>query len=145
MAFVPLGAWGRYHPAVSTEPEIPGSEVRLLELVEPFHTNHYGTLFGGNALGWMDKAGYLAATRHARHTFVTVATDRIEFKVPVRAGQLVELVARVTREGRTSVTVGVEMYVEDLLIPNSRQLATSGTFVFVAIDEAGNPTALRGP
>jgi acyl-CoA hydrolase len=130
---------------VSTEPEIPGSEVRLLELVEPYHTNHYGTLFGGNALGWMDKAGYLAATRYARRTFVTVATDRIEFKVPVRAGQLVELVARVTREGRTSVTVGVEMYVEDLLVPGSRQLATTGTFIFVAIDEDGNPTTLHAP
>lgn len=130
---------------MSTEPEVPGSEVRLLELVEPHHTNHYGTLFGGNALGWMDKAGWLAATRHARRTFVTVATERIEFKVPVRAGQLVELVARVTREGRSSVTVGVEMYVEDLLVPKSRQLATTGTFVFVAIDEDGYPTALREP
>ena len=132
-----------YHRGVSTEPEIPGSEVRLLEIVEPNHTNHYGTLFGGNALGWMDKAGWLAATRHARRTFVTVATDRIEFKIPVRAGQLVELVARVGREGRTSLTVAVEMFVEDLLVPNSRQLATSGSFVFVAIDENGNPTPLR--
>ncbi len=134
-----------YHRGVSTEPEIPGSEVRLLELVEPNHTNHYGTLFGGNALGWMDKAGWLAATRHARRTFVTVATDRIEFKVPVRAGQLVELVARVTHEGRTSLTVSIDMFVEDLLIPNSRQLATSGSFVFVAIDEDGQPTPLREP
>lgn len=128
---------------MSTEPETAGSEVRLLELVEPFHTNHYGTLFGGNALGWMDKAGWLAATRHARRTFVTVASDRVEFKVPVRAGQLAELVARVVREGRTSVTVAVDMFVEDLLVPGSRQLATSGSFVFVAVDPEGNPTPLR--
>ncbi len=128
---------------MSTEPEVAGSEIRLSELVEPNHVNHYGTLFGGNALGWMDKAGWLAATRYARRTFVTVATDRIEFKVPVRAGQLVELVARVTREGRTSVTVQIDMYVEDLLVPRSRQLATSGSFVFVAIDEQGRPTPLR--
>lgn len=128
---------------MSTEPEIPGSEIRMLELIEPFHTNHYGTLFGGNALGMMDKAGYLAATRHARRTFVTVASDRVEFKVPVRAGQLVELVARVVREGRTSVTVAVDMFVEDLLVPGSREHATSGSFVFVAIDEHGQPTPLR--
>jgi len=70
-------------------------------------------------------------------------TDKlVEFKVPVRAGQLVELVARITREGRTSLTVAVEMYVEELLSRN-RQLATTGSFVFVAIDADGKATPIR--
>jgi acyl-CoA hydrolase len=89
----------------------------------------------------MDKAGFLAASRFARRTMVTVASDRVEFKVPVRAGQMVELVARVSRVGRTSATTEVEMYVEDLLT-GDRRLATSGTFVFVAVDESGNPTPI---
>jgi uncharacterized protein (TIGR00369 family) len=113
-------------------------EVRLAELIMPNRTNHQGTLFGGHALGLMDHAGWVAATRCARHTMVTVASDRVEFKVPVRAGQLVELVARVTRIGRTSVTVGVDMYAEDVA-SGDRQLATSGSFVFVAIDDDGRP------
>jgi uncharacterized protein (TIGR00369 family) len=113
-------------------------EVRIAELVLPHQTNHYGTLFGGTALGLMDKAGFIAATRLARRTVVTVASERVEFKVPVRAGQLVELVARVTRVGRSSITTQVEMYVEDLL-SGDRRLATTGSFVFVAIDEAGRP------
>ncbi len=117
-------------------------EIRMIELISPQQTNHYGTLFGGHALGLMDKAGFVAATRFARRTFVTVASDRVEFKVPVRAGQLVELVARITREGRTSLTVGVEMYVEELLSRN-RQLATTGSFVFVAIDADGKATPIR--
>jgi 3-hydroxyacyl-CoA dehydrogenase len=86
-----------------------------------------------------DKAGFIAATRLARRTVVTVASERVEFKVPVRAGQLVELVARVASVGRTSITTAVEMYVEDLL-SGERRLATSGSFVFVAVDEAGRPT-----
>jgi uncharacterized protein (TIGR00369 family) len=123
---------------------LPGAEeARLIELVSPDMTNHFGTLFGGYALGLMDKAGFLAATRYARRTFVTVASERVEFKVPVRAGQLVELVARVVREGRTSVTVAVEMLVEEL-DSRERQLATQGTFVFVAVDESGRPTPIRG-
>lgn len=61
-------------------------EVRLAELIMPNHTNHHGTLFGGHALGLMDHAGWVAATRCARRTMVTVASDRVEFKVPVRAG-----------------------------------------------------------
>jgi uncharacterized protein (TIGR00369 family) len=122
--------------------DVPQSEpVRLVELILPDQTNHYGTLFGGQALGLMDKAGFLAASRFARRTMVTVASDRVEFKVPVRAGQMVELVARVSRVGRTSATTEVEMYVEDLLT-GDRRLATSGTFVFVALDESGNPTSI---
>jgi acyl-CoA hydrolase len=74
---------------------------------------------------------------------VTVASDRVEFKVPVRAGQMVELVARVTKVGRTSVTVGVDMYAEDVA-SGDRRLATSGSFVFVAIDADGRPTPIEG-
>jgi acyl-CoA hydrolase len=118
-------------------------EVRLAELIMPNRTNHHGTLFGGHALGLMDHAGWVAATRCARRTMVTVASDRVEFKVPVRAGQLVELVAKVTATGRTSVTVGVDMYAEDVAT-GDRRLATSGSFVFVAIDDAGRPTPIQG-
>lgn len=116
-------------------------EVRLAELITPNRTNHHGSLFGGHALGLMDHAGWVAATRCARRTMVTVASDRVEFKVPVRAGQLVELVARVTRVGRTSVTVGVDMYAEEVAT-GARQLATSGSFVFVAIDDEGRPVPI---
>jgi acyl-CoA hydrolase len=113
----------------------------MVELIFPHMTSHIGTLFGGHALALMDKAGFLAATRLTRRSMVTVASDRVEFKVPVRAGQLVELVARIGRVGRTSVTVNVEMYAEDLLSPN-RVLATQGSFVFVAIDEDGRPVPI---
>lgn len=119
-----------------------GSEVRLAELIMPNQTNHYGTLFGGHALGLMDHAGWIAATRYAHGTMVTVASDRVEFKVPVRAGQLVELVARVAKVGRTSVTVAVDMYAEDVA-SGDRRLATHGSFVFVAIDDEGRPTEVR--
>jgi acyl-CoA hydrolase len=118
------------------------AEVRLAELIMPNHTNHHGTLFGGHALGLMDHAGWVAATRCARRTMVTVASDRVEFKVPVRAGQLVELVAKVTRVGTTSVTVGVDMFAEDVAT-GDRRLATSGSFVFVAIDDDGRPTPIE--
>lgn len=127
---------------MSDQPRDRFDEVRLAELVMPNRTNHQGSLFGGHALGLMDHAGWVAATRCARRTMVTVASDRVEFKVPVRAGQLVELVARVTKVGRTSVTVGVDMYAEEVAT-GERQLATSGSFVFVAIDDEGRPTPIE--
>ena len=116
-------------------------EVHLAEIIMPNRTNHHGSLFGGHALGLMDHAGWVAATRYARRTMVTVASDRVEFKVPVYAGQLVELVARVTKVGRTSVTVAVDMFAEEVA-SGARRLATSGSFVFVAIDEEGQPVPI---
>ena len=129
---------------MSTDPDPRFEVVRLAELVMPNRTNHHGTLFGGHALGLMDHAGWVAATRCARRTMVTVASDRVEFKVPVRAGQLVELVARVTKVGRTSVTVGVDMFAEEVA-SGERRLATSGSFVFVALDDEGHPTPIHSP
>jgi len=53
----------------SGSPETALSEsidTRFIELVFPSEANHYGTLFGGNALSMMGKAAFVAATRHAR-------------------------------------------------------------------------------
>jgi uncharacterized protein (TIGR00369 family) len=139
------GPRGGYHPPVDDDDDLGGRhpDVHLAELVMPNHTNHHGNLFGGHALGLMDHAGWVAATRCARRTMVTVASERVEFKVPVVAGQMVELVARVTRVGRTSVTVAVDMYAETVAT-GERRLATSGSFVFVAIDDDGRPTPVEG-
>lgn len=117
------------------------TEVRLFEMVFPEQTNHYGTLFGGQALALMDKAAFIAASRYARRTVVTASSERIDFHVPVREGQLVELIARLTSTGRTSMAVDVDLYTEDLL-SGERQLATRGRFTLVALDDAGQPIAV---
>lgn len=39
----------------------PQGTVELTEIVFPAEANHYGTLFGGNALQLMAKAAFLAA------------------------------------------------------------------------------------
>ena len=87
-------------------------EARTLELVFPEHTNPLGAAFGGFVLGLMDKVGSYAAARRAKRPVVTVAVGSVEFKVPIRTGDLLEVVARVVRVGRTSLTVEVEVYKE---------------------------------
>ena len=115
------------------------SECRLVEMVFPTQTNHYGTLFGGQALALMDKAAFVVASRYARRTVVTASSEKCDFHVPVRQGQLVELIARVIATGRTSLTVEVDLYAEDLLT-GDRQVGTRGRFVMVALDAHGKPT-----
>ena len=117
------------------------TESRLMEMVFPGQANHYGTLFGGQALALMDKAAFMVASRYARLPVVTVSTEKIDFHAPVKQGQLVELVSRLVQTGRTSMTVEVEVYGEDLLT-GERTLSTRGRIVLVALDADGKPTAV---
>ena len=117
------------------------TEARLIEMVFPGQTNHYGTLFGGQALALMDKAAFAAASRFARRAVVTASSEKTDFHVPVEQGQLAELIARIVDAGRTSVTVEVDLYAEDLLT-GDRRLGTRGRFVLVALDAHGKPTAV---
>lgn len=120
---------------------------RVVEIVFPSLVNQFGTLFGGIAMQWMDRAAWVCATRYTRKTMVTIASDRIIFKKPVRQGDLVELVATVLKVGRTSVTVDVELFSEKPL-SGVRELATRGEFVMVALGEDGRPLEVgekKGP
>ena len=117
------------------------AETRLVEIVFPGETNHYGTLFGGRALALMDKAAFIAASRYARCAIVTASSERVDFRIPVHQGELVELIARVVATGRTSMTVHVDLIAEELLT-GRQQLATRGRFVLVAVDAQGRPAAI---
>lgn len=120
---------------------VPPIEVRMAEIVFPNHTNHMGTLFGGQALAWMDKAAFLAAARYSRRTVVTARSDQVDFKLPIRIGQMVETVGRIVEVGRSSMKVEVELIAEDLH-SGERKLCTRGHFVMIALGDDGQPTAV---
>jgi acyl-CoA hydrolase len=120
----------------------PAPLLSMIEMVFPDQTNHYGTLFGGHALRLMDKAAFVAASRYARRTVVTACSERVDFKNAVRHGSLIELIACVIATGRSSMTVSVDLFAEDLLSGN-RKLCANGRFVLVALDEEGAPTPIR--
>lgn len=105
--------------------------MRLIEQVFPIFCNHHGTLFGGEAMALMDKAAFLAASRHGRDSFVTASCDRIDFTAPIHEGELVEAEAALTRVGTRSVGVEVKLWGEAAL-SGERRLATTGQFTLVA-------------
>lgn len=128
----------------SDEEPIPAgslTEVRVIEMVFPEQTNHYGTLFGGQALAIMDKAAFIVASRYARRTVVTASSEKCDFHVPIKQGSLIELVAKIVETKRTSMRVEVSLYAEDLL-SGDRKLGTKGHFVLVALDAHGKPTEI---
>ena len=118
------------------------SRTRITKLVFPHDTNPLGTLYGGTALHWMDEVAFLAATRYARRQVVTVSMDRVDFKVPIPQGSIVELLAEVVKTGRSSMTVRVRVLLEDAL-EGTQQLAIEGHLVMVAVDVSMKPVALE--
>lgn len=116
-------------------------ETKITKAIFPNTTNHYDTLFGGTALKWMDEVAFICATRLSRKTVVTISSDKIDFKKAIPSGRIAELIANVTKVGRTSATILVEIYTEDMY-EDKRELAVSGEFVFVAIDENKKPISI---
>lgn len=128
-------------PIVPASPEPDGDSLHMVDMVFPPRTNHYGTLFGGDALRMLGTAAFVAATRHARGVMVMAASDRVDFRSPVLQGEMVELIARVKMTGRASTRVGVELWAENLLT-GERRHAASGEFVMVAVDRRSRPVAI---
>jgi len=109
----------------------------------PMHVNNLGNVFGGVILSMVDKAGALAAMRHARGPTVTVSFDRVEFRLPIYAGEMVTCRARITYVGRTSMEIWVCVEAEHPMTGVIRH--TNDCYLtFVAIDSNGRPTPVRG-
>ncbi|WP_044555785.1 acyl-CoA thioesterase [Shewanella piezotolerans] len=120
---------------------IEQSEARVIKAVFPSITNHHNTLFGGEALAWMDETAFIAATRFCRKTLVIVSSDRIDFNKAIPAGSLAEIIARVIHVGNTSIKVEVNIFVEDMY-QDLREHAIRGVFTFVAVDDDRKPTTV---
>ena len=127
---------------MTREEKIKASETRVFKAVFPGSTNHYDTLFGGTAMQLMDEVAFITATRFSRLRMVTVSSDRIDFKKPIPAGTIIELIGKVTYTGNTSLKIRVDIYIEQMY-SEEREKAVSGEFTFVAIDENKKPVKIE--
>src|SRR5215470_2066374 len=112
------------------------SQSEMAEIVLPNDANPLGALLSGRLMHWIDLAGAMAAHRHSRNHVVTASVDHIDFLVPVRVGDLVILRSSVNRVFKTSMEVGVKVFVENY-IADTAQHVGSAYLTFVAIDSAG--------
>ncbi|MEO7048190.1 MAG: acyl-CoA thioesterase [Ferruginibacter sp.] len=126
---------------MTTEQRIEHSVTRNFKAVFPNTVNHYDTLFGGTAMHLMDEVAFITATRFSRQRMVTVSSDRIDFKKPIPAGTIIELIGRVTYLGNTSLKVRVDIFTEHMYA-DTREKAITGDFTFVAIDEEKKPVKI---
>lgn len=108
----------------------------MTEIVLPGDTNHLGTAFGGKIMQWIDICAAIAAQRHAGGVVVTASIDSLEFRKPIRQGDIVTLKACVNASWKTSMEVGVKVEAENPLTRQQIQ-ACKAYLTFVALDEQG--------
>jgi acyl-CoA hydrolase len=112
------------------------SESQMAEVVLPNDANPLGNLLGGRVMHLIDIAGAIAAHRHSHSHVVTASMDHIDFRLPVKIGDLLILKSSVNRAFNTSMEVGVKCWVENYISGNTRHVA-SAYLTFVAVDEHG--------
>jgi len=113
------------------------SRVQMTELILPQHTNVVGTCFGGTILSWIDIAAGICSRRHARNIAVTVAFDDVHFITPIRLGDVINISARITYAGRTSMEIQVDVVRERY--EGTREHSNTAYVTFVAVDADGRP------
>jgi len=115
------------------------SAATLSQVMMPHHASHYGNVHGGVIMKLVDEVAYVAASRHARCNVVTVSIDSLNFKNPVRIGDVVTLKAQLTFAGRTSMEV--EVCVETERVKTGETLPVAKAYLtMVALDNEGRPT-----
>ncbi len=115
--------------------------VTIRAVPQPADLNVNGNIFGGWVLSQMDLAGAAVAKDRAKCAVATVAVNSMKFHRPIEVGDLVSIYADIEKVGRTSITVAIEVFAASGMTATEHKV-TEGCYVFVAVDEAGQPKAI---
>ena len=134
---------------IVTPDSLPTDREPVIRIIPmPQDTNPNGDIFGGWIMSHVDLAGSVAAQQRIRGRMATVAVNSFAFKQPVYVGDLVSFYGEIIKVGRTSVTVGIEVYAERRMIgfyAGEVVKVTEANLTYVAIDENRRPRAIEHP
>ena len=118
----------------------PSDQTLVLKVIPmPADCNANGDIFGGWVMAQVDLAGAVLPARYMGGRFATVAVNQFVFKQPVKVGDILSFFATVSRLGRTSITVQVEVFAERFGAQGEYIKVTEASLTYVAIDEQGRP------
>ena len=126
-------------------PALPPSDKELVLKVIPMpaDTNGNGDIFGGWVMAQVDLAGSVLPARVIRGRMATVAVKEFIFKQPVRVGDILSFFSSITRIGKTSITVDVEVFAERFRAQGEYVKVTEALVTYVAIDQDGKPEPIK--
>ena len=123
-----------------THVDLPTDQVLVLKVIPmPGDCNANGDIFGGWVMAHLDLAGSVLPARSTQGRMATVAVNEFVFKQPVRVGDILSFYSKVSRIGRTSITVKVEVYAEHYFRQGQYMKVTEALLTYVAIDDKGKP------
>jgi acyl-CoA hydrolase len=111
----------------------------MTEIVLPEDSNSRGSIFGGRVLSLVDKCAAAVALRHARCEVSTVQLDSVDFRKPVKVGDILILGGRINAAFGSSMEVEVEVRSENPWT-GQQQLTTRAFVTMVAVGSDGRPT-----
>ena len=122
---------------------LPTDKELVLKVIPmPADCNANGDIFGGWVMAQVDLAGAVLPARRVQGRLATVAVNEFVFKQPVKVGDILSLFATITRVGKTSVTVQVEVYAEGMRTQGRYLKVTEAKLTYVAIDDNGRPRVI---
>lgn len=128
--------------AAPDAPQFP-RELVLRMMPMPADVNANGDVFGGWIMAQVDLAASVLPARISRGRVTTVAVNQFVFKQPVSIGDLLSFYAQITRIGRTSITVNVEVIAERDVVNPQVVKVTEANLTYVAIDHEGKPRVVE--
>ena len=111
----------------------------------PADANFHGDIFGGWIMSHVDVAGAIPASQRACGRVATVAVNSFTFKQPVFVGDVVSFFAEITKVGRTSITVAVEVYAQRNPGREITVKVTEASLTYVAVGPDRKPRELPPP
>lgn len=145
MVAVPEGEHAAHYALPALLPEEPpetSDVVAMVEIVFPDQANSVGRMFGGDAIAYMTKAAFVAASRYCGQMVVLASSERIDFTRAIEIGEIVEAEARVERVGKSSMSIQTKLWSENLMT-GERHITATGHFTMVAVDREHRPVPVR--
>jgi acyl-CoA hydrolase len=119
----------------------PAEPLSTFHMVFPQDLNSNGIMFGGKVIALMDMSAGMCVGRWARRACVTASVDAIQFKAPVRQGQMLQVSARIVYVGNTSCMVLCRVTAHNH-VTGDACFTCEGYFTMVCPDENGRPVTL---
>ena len=123
--------------------KVSDSQIHMMELVQPNDANNLGNMLGGKVMHLIDIAAAMSGLRHCRKPVVTASVDSLDFRHPIKVGNMIILRASVNFTHKTSMEIGVRVESENPLT-GERFHTSSAYLTFVALDENGKPAEIPG-
>ena len=113
--------------------------VKICRVIFPCFVNHHNTLFGGQALKWMDELAFIAVSKCFQKDFVTVKVEGVKFIKPVFLNDIIEFEAKVEQMGNVVIKVFVK---GDIVERDYSSRAIEGFFYLAPVDNTMKPIRL---